>query len=1174
MITFSLTRATLSTRERQKTNFLSDPQRTRMSALRIVLALATGALLLAAPIAPAQTPLPDDFNPGANDSVYSLAVQADGKILVGGYFTTLGGQTCNYLGRLNPDGTLDTGFNPGANSYVYSLAVQADGKILVGGVFSTLGGQTRNGIGRLNPDGTLDTAFNPGASGSVDSLAVQADGKILVGGQFTTLGGQTRNRIGRLNPDGTLDTAFDPRASSSVTSLAVQADGKILVGGAFTTLGSGQTRNYLGRLNPDGTLDTAFDPEANSYVFSLAVQADGKILVGGGFTTLGGQTCNRIGRLNPDGALDTAFNPGADDWVRSLAVQADGKVLVGGYFSTLGGETRDCLGRLNPDGTLDTKFNPEADDYVQSLAVQADGKILVGGQFTTLGGQTRNYLGRLNATHPATSSLSFDGSTITWLRGGTSPEVWRTIFDWSSDGLLWTPLGDGTRIPGGWQPTNALVPVDATIRARGFVTGGRYNGSGWFVEDYWGLAWVAQPQSRTNDAGTTAAFGAVAGGMPPLSYHWYKDGAALADGNHIAGATTAWLTLTNVLGADAGGYCLVVSNAYGARTSVVATLTVNDPVITVPPLSQNPELGENATLSVTALGTAPLGYQWWKDGVALMGRTAASLMLTNSLATDAGSYWVAVTSPYGSVTSQAALLTVNQATADPGFDPEADGGVFSLAVEADGKILVGGQFTTLGGQAGNYLARLNPDGTLDTGSNPGTDDGVDSLAVQADGKILVGGSFSTLGGQTRNCLGRLNPDGKLDTGFNLGADYDVDSLAVQADGKILVGGWFTTLGGQTRNYLGRLNPDGTLDAGFNPSADNGVYSLAVQADGKILVGGQFTTLGGQTRNNLGRLNPDGTLDTAFNPGAGGGTLPYVDSLAVQADGKILVGGDFSTLGGQTRKCLGRLNPDGTVDAGFNPGADDDVVSLAVQADGKILVGGDFSTLGGQTRNCLGRLNPNGTLDTGFNPGADDSLTSLAVQADGKILAGGFFSTLGGQTRNCLGRLNATDPATQSLSFDGSTITWLRGGTSPEVWRTTFDWSSDGLLWAPLGDGTRIPGGWQRTNALVPVDATIRAHGFVTGGEYNGSGWFVETLATNRSLAPQLSGVWRLSDGNIQFTGSGPAGAPYRVLVATNLGLPLGNWLQIGSGTFTGGLLDFADLQATNYPRRFYRIITP
>ena len=146
MIAFSLARAALSARTRQTANFLSPPQRTGMSALRIVLALATGALLFTAPMAPAQTPLPDDLNPGANLYVYSLAVQADGKILVGGYFTTLGGQTRNYLGRLNPDGTLDTGFNPGANSYVFSLAVQADGKILVGGQFTTLGGQTRNGI--------------------------------------------------------------------------------------------------------------------------------------------------------------------------------------------------------------------------------------------------------------------------------------------------------------------------------------------------------------------------------------------------------------------------------------------------------------------------------------------------------------------------------------------------------------------------------------------------------------------------------------------------------------------------------------------------------------------------------------------------------------------------------------------------------------------------------------------------------------------------------------------------------------------------------------------------------------------------------------------------------------------------------------------------------------------
>ena len=145
-----------------------------------------------------------------------------------------------------------------------------------------------------------------------------------------------------------------------------------------------------------------------------------------------------------------------------------------------------------------------------------------------------------------------------------------------------------------------------------------------------------------------------------------------------------------------------------------------------------------------------------------------------------------------------------------------------------------------------------------------------------------------------------------------------------------------------------------------------------------------------------------------------------------------------TLGGQSRRDIGRLNADGTVDLGFNPGAsgfatNDAVFSLALQADGKILVGGRFNTLGGQSRNYIGRLNADGTLDQGFNPGVgggSDFVSSLALQADGKILVGGQFTTLGGQSRNNIGRLYNTDPATQTLTFDGSTLIWTRGGYQP------------------------------------------------------------------------------------------------------------------------------------------------
>ncbi|MCP5523745.1 MAG: hypothetical protein H7A46_19585 [Verrucomicrobiales bacterium] len=190
------------------------------------------------PDARAQTPLPDDFDPGVDSTVFSLAVQPDGKILVGGDFTALGGQPRNHIGRLNADGTLDTGFDPGASSYVNSLAVQADGKIVVGGIFSTLGGQPRNYIGRLNADGTLDADFNPRVRTSVYSLAVQPDGKILVG-IFSP--GMRANYLDRLNANGSRDEGFYPGADGTVYSLALQPDGKIVVGGNFTTLG-GQPR--------------------------------------------------------------------------------------------------------------------------------------------------------------------------------------------------------------------------------------------------------------------------------------------------------------------------------------------------------------------------------------------------------------------------------------------------------------------------------------------------------------------------------------------------------------------------------------------------------------------------------------------------------------------------------------------------------------------------------------------------------------------------------------------------------------------------------------------------------------------------------------------------------------------------------------------------------------------
>jgi uncharacterized delta-60 repeat protein len=164
------------------------------------------------------------------------------------------------LTRLNANGARDAGFEESmgavgeAPTFVYAVAVQSDGKILVGGGFTAFKGANRNGIARLNANGSLDNGFNPGAGtdGSVSSVALQRDGKVLIGGSFTSVNGTNRNNIARLDANGSLDSSFDPGtgADGIVRSIVLQPDGKVLIGDEFTTV-NGVVRLQVARLCGD-----------------------------------------------------------------------------------------------------------------------------------------------------------------------------------------------------------------------------------------------------------------------------------------------------------------------------------------------------------------------------------------------------------------------------------------------------------------------------------------------------------------------------------------------------------------------------------------------------------------------------------------------------------------------------------------------------------------------------------------------------------------------------------------------------------------------------------------------------------------------------------------------------------------------------------------------------------
>ncbi|MBS1796886.1 MAG: VCBS repeat-containing protein [Acidobacteria bacterium] len=185
-----------------------------------------------------------------NGAVYRIDLQSDGKMFIGGAFTQIGTTNRGRIAKLNADGTVDTSFNPpgGANGDVYNTAVQTDGKIILSGVFTGLNGSlNQQRIGRLNADGSLDTGFVQAANGSVNALRIQPDGKILIGGGFSTIGGNPRIGLARLNADGSLDNTLTTNVPLGVVDIQLQPDGKILIGGDFIKV-NGVSHLRLARL--------------------------------------------------------------------------------------------------------------------------------------------------------------------------------------------------------------------------------------------------------------------------------------------------------------------------------------------------------------------------------------------------------------------------------------------------------------------------------------------------------------------------------------------------------------------------------------------------------------------------------------------------------------------------------------------------------------------------------------------------------------------------------------------------------------------------------------------------------------------------------------------------------------------------------------------------------------
>ena len=332
-------------------------------------------------------------------------------------------------------------------------------------------------------------------------------------------------------------------------------------------------------------------------------------------------------------------------------------------------------------------------------------------------------------------------------------------------------------------------------------------------------------------------------------------------------------------------------------------------------------------------------------------------------------------------------------------------------------MLIGGVFTTYSGSNFNRIIRLNSDGYIDTSFSVGSafNSTTRTIDIQSDNKILIAGEFTSYSGVSKNEVIRLNTDGSIDNSFSIGVGFDNDVIAssIQSDGKILFGGNFTSYSGVSTPGLIRLNTNGYIDTTFNNGTGLGFGAsvIKLQSDGKILVGGSFTSYSGVPKNNIVRLNTDGYIDTTFNIG-NGFTFGGPTCIETQSDGKILVGGDFLFYSGVSKNRIIRLNTDGSIDNSFiiGTGFNISVFEIKQQADGKILVIGGFTTYQGISCNGIVRLNSDGSRDTSFNMGTGFNSTAKAISIEilqnGKILVGGSFTEYNGEIENYIVTLNS------------------------------------------------------------------------------------------------------------------------------------------------------------------------
>ncbi|MBJ2123764.1 T9SS sorting signal type C domain-containing protein [Flavobacterium sp. IB48] len=738
------------------------------------------------------------------------------------------------------------------------------------------------------------------------------------------------------------------------------------------------------------------------------------------------------------GKIDNSFNilddgqngDGFDSTVRTLLMQKDGTLLVGGDFLRLNGTAVSYLTRLNTDGSIDESFNTGTgfNGKIYSSCLQSDGKIIIGGNFTSYNGISAGRIIRLN------QDGSYDPTFNTTI-GATSGIVYDIALQ--SDGKI-IIVGSFTNY------NSSKINRVARLLPNGSLDSTFLIGSGSLLN-------VTQVKILADEkillTGNFTIFNTIsanriirlnANGTFDSSFNcgagFDNDVNTIAlqpDGKIVLGGN---FTSFNNITANR----IIRLNEDGIRDeSFVSGSGFSKEAVETIKINKNGEI---------MVGGSFTGFYNTNEVVRLIllepdGSIKPNFDIGSGPATasvfalefdEEGAWFVGGSFSVFNGLNQGRLVKIsNEGEHDISYLASGigfDNSVFSILPLPNRKTIIGGNFKKFNGNVASKITCLLENGTTDltfNATNSGSNNAVKATILQLDGKIILGGNFTKYNDFTNNRIVRIFPNGDIDNSFNSGDGFNgqVSALAIQSDQKIIAVGTFTKYNGSAVNAsrIVRILPNGARDPDFNIGlgADSFIESLVLQKDGKILLGGRFKTFNNIPFAGLVRLNQDGSIDESFNIGVG--FDKYVFAIALQSNQKIIVGGSFLTFNEVSQKRIVRLNNDGSLDdtfdsgSGFNKG---DVRAILVQPDDRIWVGGTFSgTYNAISSSRLIRLSSSGIFDNSFIAPLNNALYAMNFNEDYKLIIGGNFNSVSGKSKHRIAR----------LKFCINTTTW--NGTS-------------------------------------------------------------------------------------------------------------------------------------------------